>query len=114
MVRNDLPDRQVDLKSKLEVVGAGVEVGDRLFRFILIYLPGSYRISPNSLKGIFCEARTLGGGDFNATNRHWGCKSTNVRGRMLGEVVQEVRGLGVGNRRGKIIDFFLAFRMASP
>lgn len=120
-----MPARQVELNSELEVVGAEVEVGDRLFRFISIYLPGSGRVPPDSLKGIFCAARTLVGGDFNAKNRHWGCRSTNARGRMLNKLVQEIRDIEVcapaeatsvpaSNRRREIIDIFLAFRMTTP
>lgn len=121
-VRNNIPARQVDLEGEMEAVAVEVELSGSIQRFISAYLPPSKNLHEEDFRYLIVHPNTIIGGDWNAKNRAWGCRTDNQNGRKLASLLQKISGLQIhapedpttvpqtDYRRGEILDIFLSFK----
>lgn len=126
-VRNGMAARQIPMETTIiESVAVEVEIGEEKTRFVAVYNRPRAEITRDDLLLLMAEQNTIVGGDLNAKDTRWGCRTTNKAGRVLTAFVEEFKGIRVlapedattipqrANYRGEILDIFIAGETTSP
>ena len=85
---------------EIELLVAAVSLGSEIYRFATVYIPpaSEYSLTRSGCMRLLSSASApfVIMGDLNAHHQLWGCATTDNRGRLLQEVVEEL-GLTVVN-----------------
>lgn len=102
LVRNYIPARKVNLKSKMEAVGVEVELSGNVQRCIAVYLPPKVILKEGEFFKLIEGQKTT-----------WGCRSQNPNGKILEDVIKKTPSLRI-HARGEILNLFISFRSTRP
>ena len=99
LVRNDIIQEKIDIRSNLQVVGVSATIFDQTVYIVCIYLPGDDIVSALDIENVINQipAPCIIVGDFNAHNTMWGCNSNNSRGNMIEKVLMNSCQLSMCN-----------------
>lgn len=88
-----------DEEKKKRVKQSQVEVELSIQPFISVYLPPTKVLNEVNFRKLIEHPNTIIGGDWNAKNRTWGCRSDNRNGRTFASIIKYNRP---GNSRPKM------------
>ena len=87
LVRNDIPQSQFPIKSKLQAVATQVTL-HKTITICSIYIPPHEQINKTELKNLIKQL-TKPLGDFNNHNTLWGSQPTDIKGSKIEQLIND-------------------------